>query len=129
MPQLPTLNDPTAQTNGEVSLTNINWSSYWVEGVNPKSKNQAEAWKFLTFLSTKENLEKLYDVLTGLGYKTSIPIKKGEFLDKNELARLDLEKNMKVVSFYNAKDPFKIIDIGIHIFAGAIIFCSMNMHY
>jgi ABC-type glycerol-3-phosphate transport system substrate-binding protein len=31
-----------------------------VEGVNPKSKNQAAAWKFLTFLSTKENLEKLY---------------------------------------------------------------------
>lgn len=51
VPQLPTL---------ESNLTNINWSSYWVEGVNPKSKNQTEAWKFLTYLSTKESLEKLY---------------------------------------------------------------------
>ena len=60
VPQLPTLSDPTAQSGNDANLTNINWSSYWVEGVNPKSKNQAEAWKFLAFLSTKENLEKLY---------------------------------------------------------------------
>lgn len=61
VPQLPTLSGAaTDQPNGDANLTNINWSTYWVEGVNPKSKNQAEIWKFLTFLSTKENLEKLY---------------------------------------------------------------------
>jgi ABC-type glycerol-3-phosphate transport system substrate-binding protein len=61
VPQLPTLSGAsTDQVNSDANLTNINWSSYWVEGVNPKSKNQTEAWKFLAFLSTKENLEKLY---------------------------------------------------------------------
>jgi ABC-type glycerol-3-phosphate transport system substrate-binding protein len=59
VPQLPTLTGTTGQTD-DTNLTNINWSSYWVEGVNPKSKNQAAAWKFLEFLSTKENLEKMY---------------------------------------------------------------------
>jgi ABC-type glycerol-3-phosphate transport system substrate-binding protein len=58
VPQLPTLSG--ADQSSDANLTNINWSSYWVEGVNPKSPNQAEAWKFLAFLSTKENLEKLY---------------------------------------------------------------------
>jgi ABC-type glycerol-3-phosphate transport system substrate-binding protein len=60
VPQLPTLNGTSTDPSSDANLTNINWSSYWVEGVNPKSANQAEAWKFLAFLSTKENLEKLY---------------------------------------------------------------------
>ena len=57
VPQLPTM---TSDQTSDANLTNINWSTYWVEGVNPKSKNQTEAWKFLAFLSAKENLEKLY---------------------------------------------------------------------
>lgn len=40
--------------------TNINWASYWAEGVAQRSKNQAEAWEFLKYLSSKEVLEKLY---------------------------------------------------------------------
>lgn len=60
VPQLPTLTGASTDQSSDADLTNINWSSYWVEGVNPKSANQTEAWKFLTFLSTKENLEKLY---------------------------------------------------------------------
>ena len=60
VPQLPTLGDDGSGQVNNTNLTNINWSSYWVEGVNPKSENQAEAWKFLAFLSTKESLEKLY---------------------------------------------------------------------
>lgn len=40
--------------------TNINWASYWVEGVSNKSANQKAAWEFLKFLSEKENMQKLY---------------------------------------------------------------------
>lgn len=38
----------------------IAWGSFWVEGVSQKSKYQNEAWEFLNFLSSKENLTKLY---------------------------------------------------------------------
>jgi ABC-type glycerol-3-phosphate transport system substrate-binding protein len=62
VPQLPTLEGATNSQSlaKDSELTNIHWASYWVEGVNPQSKNQAEAWKFLEYLSAKENLEKLY---------------------------------------------------------------------
>ncbi len=61
VPQLPTLGsasvdkiDPTAE------LTNIHWGTYWVEGVNNKSKHQKEAWKFLEYLASTEGLERMY---------------------------------------------------------------------
>jgi multiple sugar transport system substrate-binding protein len=61
VPQLPTLNDvPVDQINNEANLTNIHWSTYWLEGVNKKSSKQKEAWKFLTYLSKKESLEKVF---------------------------------------------------------------------
>jgi len=61
VPQLQTLQDvsPEEEVN-EADLTNIHWATYWVEGVNAKSSKQQEAWDFLTYLSTKENLEKFY---------------------------------------------------------------------
>lgn len=40
--------------------TRMAWASYWAEGVNAKSKNQAGAWEFIKFLSQSENLEKFY---------------------------------------------------------------------
>ncbi len=59
MPQL-----PTNLTNEDISsgteLTNIHWSSYWTEGVNIKSENQQEAWKFIEYLSSPEVLENMY---------------------------------------------------------------------
>lgn len=61
MPQLPTLS--TSQITAELSdseLTNIHWGTYWVEGVNNKSKHQKEAWKFMEYLASKESLEKMY---------------------------------------------------------------------
>lgn len=39
----------------------ISLASYWVEGVSVHSKNQIEAWRFLKFLVSKENLTKLYE--------------------------------------------------------------------
>ncbi len=40
----------------------VSLSSYWVEGVSRYSANQIEAWKFLRFLSEKENMTKLYEL-------------------------------------------------------------------
>lgn len=36
------------------------WATYWVEGVSKKAKSRDMAWKLLQFLSTKDNLRKLY---------------------------------------------------------------------
>lgn len=63
----------------------------------------------------RENLENLYDALIKLGYALKIPRKKEEFINKGTLKKLAEEKNMKVVSFFNLKDPFKIIDIGVNL--------------
>lgn len=49
MPQLPTR--PT-----------IGWGTFWVKGVSGYSKNSAESWKFLQFLSSDDNLKKLNDL-------------------------------------------------------------------
>lgn len=40
----------------------VSIASYWVEGVSRVSQNQLEAWKFLKFLSQKENMTKLYEL-------------------------------------------------------------------
>lgn len=40
----------------------ISLASYWVEGVSRFSSNQLEAWKFLKFLTEKENMTKLYEI-------------------------------------------------------------------
>ena len=61
----------------------------------------------------RENLSKLYDVLMRLGYKTRVSVKKDEFIQKEILIKLAKEKNMKVVSFYDPKDAFKTVDIGV----------------
>jgi multiple sugar transport system substrate-binding protein len=42
--------------------TPISIASYWVEGVSRFSNNQLEAWKFLKFLTEKENMTKLYEI-------------------------------------------------------------------
>lgn len=39
----------------------LSLASYWVEGVSKYSKNQIEAWKFLKYLSEKENMTKIYE--------------------------------------------------------------------
>lgn len=58
MPQLPkaTPNQP-----------DVNFSTYWAEGVWGKSKAGAEAWKFLKYLSSAETLEARYQFMTVVG--------------------------------------------------------------
>lgn len=62
VPQLPTLEGAanSGSTTKNADLSQIQWATYWAEGVNSRSKNQAEAWKFLEYLSSKETLEKFY---------------------------------------------------------------------
>ncbi|MBI3290054.1 extracellular solute-binding protein [Candidatus Microgenomates bacterium] len=38
----------------------INWASYWAEGVWARSVNSKQAFEFLKYLTEKENLQKLY---------------------------------------------------------------------
>ncbi len=52
VPQVPKIDEQTPD---------MTYASYWVEGVWKKSKNADEAWKFLKFLSEKENLAKFYE--------------------------------------------------------------------
>ena len=40
----------------------VSIANYWVEGVSRFSKNQIEAWKFLRYLTEKDNLTKLYEI-------------------------------------------------------------------
>ncbi len=40
----------------------ISLASYWIEGVSRFSQKQSESWKFLQFLTQKENLAKLYEL-------------------------------------------------------------------
>lgn len=39
----------------------VNYASYWAEGVWARSKNKTAAWNFLKYLSSKEVLEKMYN--------------------------------------------------------------------
>lgn len=45
----------------EANEPDVNYASYWVEGVWSKSKNKAAAWDFLKFVSENQNLEKMYN--------------------------------------------------------------------
>ena len=42
----------------------ISVANYWVEGVSRYSKNQIESWKFIRFLTEKDNLTKRYELQT-----------------------------------------------------------------
>lgn len=44
----------------QLSEERIAWATYWAEGVNTKSANKDESWKFLKYLSSKEVQQKLY---------------------------------------------------------------------
>lgn len=44
----------------QLPQNNMNWATYWVEGVNIKSKKEEVSWDFLKFLGSKESLQKLY---------------------------------------------------------------------
>lgn len=86
-------------TGDDTELTNIHWATYWTEGVNNKSKYQAEAWKFLEYLSSKEVLEKLY---TAESQTRSF----GEIYPKKSMSE-NLKNNTKVLPFVSVADSAK----------------------
>lgn len=83
MPQL-----PIADTG---NLTNIHWATYWVEAVNSQSKHQAEAWKFLEFLASKESLEKMFTAASDIR-------RFGEIYPRKSLGE-NLKSNPKIKPF------------------------------
>lgn len=80
----------------DTELTNIHWATYWTEGVNNKSKHQAEAWKFLEYLSSKEVLERLYAAESQIRSF-------GEIYPKKSMGE-SLKNNTKVWPFVSAAD-------------------------
>lgn len=44
----------------QLSARKVAWASYWAEGVSQSSRNKAEAWKFVKYLSSPETLRKFY---------------------------------------------------------------------
>ncbi len=42
--------------------TTVSWASYWAEGVSAKSKNQKEAFEFLSYLASKDVMAKLFSL-------------------------------------------------------------------
>jgi len=100
VPQLPTLAsaqlDQIESGQIEGDLTNINWATYWVEGVNSKSKHQKEAWKFLEYLASKEGLEKLY---TAASQTRSF----GEIYPRKSMATM-LSGDSKIKPFLDSAD-------------------------
>lgn len=84
VPQLPT---------DSGNITNFQWATYWVEAVNSQSKHQAEAWKFLEFLASKESLEKMYKAASDIRRFGEIYPRKslGESLKNNPKLRPFIE--------------------------------------
>jgi len=48
--------EPVPQLQGNT----VAWASYWVEGVNSRSPNQAAAWEFVKYMTGKEGAASLY---------------------------------------------------------------------
>lgn len=97
VPQLPTTEGAPIdqlESSGE-NLTNIHWASYWVEGVNKKSKKQKEVWKFLEYLASKEGLERMY--------QTAVQVREfGEIYPRKSMA--DKIENVRAKAFVRVAD-------------------------
>ncbi|MBU0618802.1 extracellular solute-binding protein [Patescibacteria group bacterium] len=80
----------------QLPSTNINWASYWVEGISAKSKYKTEAWEFLKYLSEKETLQKFYSSAASTrGF--------GEIYSRRDLA--DLLKTDPLVGAFVTQAP------------------------
>jgi predicted nucleotidyltransferase len=59
----------------------------------------------------KQNMDKFIDVMNRLNFKPRAPVDPVQLADKSMRDLWKNEKNMKVFSFYNAKNDFEIIDV------------------
>lgn len=100
VPQLPCVKQP---------CTPVNWATYWVEGVNSKSKNQAAAWEFLKYLSDPATMKKLYGLeqqsrtLFGEPYSR---VELGQSLSSNPYIGPVIVEASTMKSFYSASSTF-----------------------
>lgn len=58
-----------------------------------------------------KNIEKFISLLNKLGYKPRMPVDPMDFANPQKRKKWIDEKNMKVFSFYNPKNPLEIIDV------------------
>lgn len=81
---------------------NVNWASFWVEGVSKKSPYKDEAWEFLKFLSSPTILEKLYQAESNLRLFGEIypRIEMAEKLKTNPLVAPFLEQMPTAKTWY-----------------------------
>lgn len=101
VPQLPTIAgiEDKIERGESADLTNRQWSTYWIEGVNAKSKNQAAAWKFMEYLASKEGLLKLH--------ASAKQVRSfGELYPRKDMAQL-LASNTKLTPFLAGADNGK----------------------
>ncbi len=91
LPQLPL--DP------ERNEQPITWGTFWVEGVNRRSKNSAAAWEFLKFLSSKDIQPKLHTA-----QKSETQRAFGEIYSRKDLA--DLANNNTYMSAILKDAPY-----------------------
>jgi len=99
VPQLPTLENITPDQIDDLSaenLTNVHWSSYWVEGVNNKSENKAAAFEFLEYLASKEGLDRMY--------KTASQVRAFGEINPRKSMMTAMRTNDKVKAFVEAAD-------------------------
>lgn len=131
VPQLPTLtNVPLDQITSDTDLTDIHWATYWVEGVNSKSKNQKEAWKFLEYLASKEGLEKMYAAESQIRSFGEIYPRKSmaESLNTNPRTNPFVSKANKAESWYLSSRTFDdgVNDEMIKYFGDAVNSVTLN---
>ena len=60
---------------------------------------------------SKENLDRFFDTLYKLGYRSKVPVTKEEFKDKWKRQEWIKQKGMVVFSFFHLRDHLKIIDM------------------
>lgn len=101
VPQLPKLpnTDWEEAEKGQAELTDVHWSSFWVEGVSNKSKHQQAAWEFLEYLSSKEIMQKMYTAQEQIR-------EFGEIYPRKDLAE-ELESNPQLKPFIQQADTAK----------------------
>jgi hypothetical protein len=60
---------------------------------------------------TDENLERLWDTLSGLGLVTQQPISRSQGTSAAALSRLATEKNLRALSWIHPDQPFVVVDL------------------
>ncbi len=95
LPNNPNADLKTVEKGGE-ELAQINWSSFWAEGVWSQSSHKDEAWKFLEFLASKKSLRQFYE--------TASQVREfGEIYPVKSLAQ-DLKSNPHLSAFVDQAD-------------------------